>query len=94
MERNKPVINQAQTFAWVLGKDSNPLANIFAKSSAGNAAYFGSSFVAVAGGMALLHRHGHHRLERILPMAVSVMETYCVIHNHQNIRTYDHFASH
>lgn len=61
--------------------EMNPLARPFVGSNGGSLLYFGGSQAGVVGGMYWLHRRGHHRLEKILPIAVSGMETWCAIHN-------------
>jgi hypothetical protein len=37
----------------------------------------------------LLHKAGHHRLERLLPLALSVLEVGVTVHNMQTLRTLD-----
>jgi hypothetical protein len=91
--RNKPVFNPNLPVGMRLGGEVNPLARLFVKSSIGNGAYFGSSFAAEVGCMAWLHRHGHHRIERIMPMFVSAVETYWTIHNHSEVYRYDHYSN-
>jgi hypothetical protein len=90
--RNKPVFNANLPVGMKLGGEINPLARLFVKNPAGNAVYFGSSFAAEVGGMSWLHRHGHHRWERVMPMVVSGVETYWTIRNRQNVYRYDHYS--
>jgi hypothetical protein len=59
----------------------NPLASPFVHSNGKAALYFGGSQAAVIGGMYLLHRTHHHKLERILPLAVTGVEGFWTIHN-------------
>lgn len=61
--------------------DINPIARPFVGSRKGDALYFGAAFAAEVGGMVWLHRHGHHRIERILPMVVIGVEAYTSIDN-------------
>jgi hypothetical protein len=61
--------------------EMNPLARPFVGSTGGNLLYFGGSQAGVVGGMYWLHRLGHHKLEKVLPIAVAGMETWCAIHN-------------
>lgn len=59
----------------------NPVARPFVRSNGKAAMYFGGSQAAVIGGMYLLHRTNHHKLERILPLAVTGVEGFWTIHN-------------
>lgn len=70
------------------GGEGNPLARPFVKSATGGAFIAGMGFLSEIGGMYTLHRLGHHRLERILPVAVSAIETYMTLHNYRIARTF------
>jgi hypothetical protein len=59
----------------------NPVARPFVRSNAKTALYFGGAQAAVVGGMYLLHRTNHHKLERILPLAISGVEGFWTVHN-------------
>lgn len=59
----------------------NPILRPLAQSRSGTAVYFGASLVLETGTMYWLHRHHHHRLERLLPMVVIPIETYWTINN-------------
>jgi hypothetical protein len=48
-------------------REVNPIARPFVSSHAGQVAYSGAGFALFAGGMYLVHRTGHHRVERIAP---------------------------
>jgi hypothetical protein len=48
-------------------RELNPIARPFVSSHAGQVAYSGAAFGLFAGGMYLVHRSGHHRVERIAP---------------------------
>lgn len=45
----------------------NPLARPFVSSPGGQVAYSSAGFALFAGGMYLVHRTGHHRIERVAP---------------------------
>jgi len=66
----------------------NPIARPFVQSRMGAAAYNAGSFGLVAGLMYWAHKTQHHKLERILPLAVGSWEgllsarNYRVIANH------------
>src|SRR5216683_3776857 len=62
----------------------NPIARPFTKSNAGAAAYFAGSFGAEVGAMYLLHKTGHHRMERILPWVVTGAELFWSVGNAAN----------
>jgi hypothetical protein len=62
-------------------QEANPIARPFVGSTGGNLLYFGGSQAGVVSGMYWLHRLGHHKLEKVLPIAVSGLETWCAIHN-------------
>ena len=47
--------------------EANPLARPFVTSRGGQIAYSGAGFALFAGGMYLVHRTGHHRVECIAP---------------------------
>jgi hypothetical protein len=59
----------------------NPVARPFVRSDGKAALYFGGSQAAVVGGMYLLHRTNHHKLERILPLAAAGVEGFWAAHN-------------
>ena len=63
--------------------EQNPLARPFVGSNGGSVLYFGGSEAGLVGGMYWLHRSGHHKLEKVLPVFVSGLETWCAIHNAQ-----------
>jgi hypothetical protein len=47
--------------------EANPLARPFVASRGGQVAYSGAGFALFAGGMYLVHRTGHHKVERMAP---------------------------
>lgn len=55
------------------GRERDPIAKPFVGSRGGRIAYFGASLGLDIGGSYLLHRTGHHKLERILPWAGALM---------------------
>jgi hypothetical protein len=59
----------------------NPVARPFVHSNGKAALYFGSSQAAIIGGMYLLHRTNHHKLERILPLVAAGVEGFWTAHN-------------
>jgi hypothetical protein len=59
----------------------NPVARPFVHSNGKTAMYFGGSQVAIIGGMYLLHRTNHHKLERILPLVAAGVEGFWTAHN-------------
>jgi hypothetical protein len=59
----------------------NPVARPFTRSNGKAALYFGGSQAAIVGGMYLLHKTGHHRWERILPLATAGVECFWAAHN-------------
>lgn len=61
--------------------EMNPLARPFVNNNGKAAIYFGSSQAAVMGGMFLLHKTHHHKLERILPVVVTGVEAFWSIRN-------------
>jgi hypothetical protein len=69
-ECTKPYIVDAQTTVCLHYKtylaEANPLARPFVKSTPGQALFFGGTVLANIGGAYLLHRSGHHKMERIL----------------------------
>jgi hypothetical protein len=54
--------------------EMNPLARPFVKTTAGTAVYNAGSLALLGSAMYVAHRTGHHKLERILPFAVSSWE--------------------
>lgn len=54
--------------------EANPLARPFVASRGGQIAYSGAGFALFAGGMYLVHRTGHHRIERIAPWVAAGWE--------------------
>jgi integrase len=59
----------------------NPVARPFTRSNGKAALYFGGSEAAIVGGMYLLHKTGHHRIERILPLVAAGVEGFWAAHN-------------
>jgi len=59
----------------------NPLARPFVKTTAGTAVYNGGSFALLGSAMYLAHKTNHHKLERILPFAVSGWEGLLAFRN-------------
>ncbi|MFL6314721.1 MAG: hypothetical protein ACJ71W_21660 [Terriglobales bacterium] len=69
--------------------EMNPVARPFMNSRVGVGFYFAASFATEVGLMYWLHRHGHHRLERILPLGVTATETYWTVSNYKIARQLD-----
>lgn len=59
----------------------NPFVRPFVRSNGMSALYFGGSQAAIMGGMYFLHKTGHHRWERILPLATAGVESFWMVHN-------------
>lgn len=70
------------------GGEANPLARPFVRTRTGGAFVAGMGFLSEIGAMYGLHRLGQHRWERILPLAVSGIETYMTIHNYHVARVF------
>jgi len=60
------------------GKELNPMARVFGVSTLGLAANFAVESGAVVGLSYLFHRTGHHRLERITPLANIAASTFAI----------------
>lgn len=54
--------------------EANPLARPFVSSTGGQIAYSSAGFALFAGGMYMVHRTGHHRIERIAPWVAAGWE--------------------
>jgi hypothetical protein len=63
----------------------NPIARPFVQSRAGAAAYSAGSFALMGSGMYLAHKTGHHRLERVLPLAIAGWEGFLAARNYHVI---------
>jgi hypothetical protein len=63
-------------------KEMNPLARPFVQSRSGAAAYSAASFGMLVGGMYLAHKTHHHKLERILPFAMTASESFLTYWNY------------
>ena len=71
-------------------REGNPVARPFVEGGWPGQILGGTLFVgAELWGRHTLHTHGHHRLERLLPIALAAMETAVVIHNVRGIRGLD-----
>lgn len=62
--------------------EKNPIARPFVKTRRGDALYFGTSYAAMVGFMYISHRKGWHKLERLIPIAVTVSESAWVARNY------------
>lgn len=65
----------------------NPIARPFVQNRPGAAFYSAASFAFMAGGMYLAHKTNHHKLERILPLAIAGWEGLLTFHNYHLIST-------
>ena len=65
------------------GREQNPIARPFVNSGIGGqmAASYALGFGGTLLGSYWLHRSGHHRLERILPISVMAIEAYATASN-------------
>lgn len=71
-------------------REANPIARPFVAGGWPGQIVGGVLFVsAELWGRHTLHTHGHHRLERLLPIGLAAMETFVVIHNVRGIRSLD-----
>ncbi len=87
------LIGDAVTTRWGLDRypgltqEANPLARPFVERGWPGQIVGGLLFVGgELWGRHTLHKSGHHRLERLLPIALAAMEAVIVIHNVRNIR--------
>lgn len=65
--------------------EMNPLARPFVQNRPGAALYNAASFALIGGGMYFAHKTGHHRLERILPVAIAGWEGFLAARNYHMI---------
>ena len=65
--------------------EMNPIARPFVQSRMGAAVYNAGSFGMMAGLMYLAHKKEHHKLERILPLAVGSWEGLLSMRNYHAI---------
>jgi hypothetical protein len=65
--------------------EMNPLARPFVQNRPGAAFYNAASFALIGGGMFLVHKTHHHRLERILPLAIAGWEGFLAARNYHLI---------
>lgn len=65
--------------------EMNPIARPFVQSRAGAAVYNAGSFGLMAGLMYWAHKKEHHKLERILPMAIGSWEGLLSMRNYHVI---------
>jgi hypothetical protein len=65
--------------------EMNPLARPFVQNRPGAALYNAASFALISGGMYLAHKTGHHRLERVLPLAIAGWEGFLAARNYHLI---------
>jgi hypothetical protein len=65
--------------------EMNPLARPFVQNRPGAAFYNAASFAVIGGGMYLAHKTGHHRLERVLPLAIAGWEGFLAARNYHVI---------
>lgn len=71
-------------------REANPIARPFVAGGWPGQILGGVLFVSgELWGRHTLHTHGHHRLERLLPIGLAAMETLVVIHNVRGIRSLD-----
>jgi hypothetical protein len=68
--------------------EMNPLARPFVKTTAGTAVYNAGSLALLGSAMYVAHRTRHHKLERILPFAVSGWEGLLAFRNFHVIATH------
>ena len=68
--------------------EGNPVTRGYVKSRLGTSMVMGSSLGAEVGGMYLLHRYGHHRMERMLPMIVVGIEGFITMRNYRLVARY------
>ncbi|HZU34162.1 MAG TPA: hypothetical protein VFB79_23840 [Candidatus Angelobacter sp.] len=61
----------------------NPIAKPFVRTRLGDGLYFGASYATVVGLTYAAHRRGWHRVERWIPVAVTVTESAWVIRNYR-----------
>ena len=66
-------------------QEMNPLARPFVQNRPGAALYNAASFALIGGGMYFAHKTGHHRLERILPVAIAGWEGFLAARNYHMI---------
>lgn len=60
------------------GKELNPITRLFSGSTAGLAANFAGETAGVVGLSYFLHRTGHHKLERVTPLANIAASAFAV----------------
>ena len=65
--------------------EMNPLARPFVQNRPGAALYNAASFALIGGSMYLAHKTRHHRLERILPLAIAGWEGFLAARNYHLI---------
>lgn len=63
----------------------NPLARPFVQNRPGAALYNAASFALIGGGMYFAHKTGHHKWERILPVAIAGWEGFLAARNYHMI---------
>lgn len=69
--------------------EGNPLAKSLVQSRQGQAFISASGFALTLTAMEYLHRHNHHRMERVLPAIITATETYFTLNNYKDINRYD-----
>lgn len=60
------------------GRELNPVVRVFGRSAPGLALNFGGETASVIGLSYFLHKTGHHKLERLLPLVNSAMSVGCM----------------
>ena len=65
--------------------EMNPLARPFVQNRPGAALYNAASFALIGGGMYFAHKTGHHKWERILPVAIAGWEGFLAARNYHMI---------
>lgn len=65
----------------------NPIARPFVQSRAGAAFYSAASFSLMSGGMYLVHKTNHHKIERVLPFALAGWEGFLTFRNYHLINS-------
>lgn len=70
--------------------EADPIARPFVERGWPGQIVGGALFIGADVGLRYwLHKNGHHRIERILPMVLTTYGTVCAIHNHREIERFE-----
>jgi hypothetical protein len=78
-------LSTQNVLAYPTYKEMNPLARPFVQSRTGQTVYSAGGLGLMMGGMYWAHKTNHHKLERILPLALTGVESFWTVWNYRQL---------